>query len=418
MKDWLQSANLNDVLVLDCEASGAIRNKAHPFTPANKLVCVGTLWRGVYCHHWIEHSNEPYGSQLQAIRKLVEAAKLIVAFNAKYDLHWIHRYLPDLFVDRVWDLQLAEFILQAQMVTYPDLDTALFRNGIPGKLDVVKLEFWDKGIDTDQIPKPILLEYTERDVRSEYELFKKQCGQLRGPQRALFDLHCDDLLVLQEMEFNGLRYKTDESLRLGAEVETELVQVKEELNGIVGRTDLNWNSGDHLSAVLYGGTVHLPVREKTERRLKNGTIKHGERWGVLPVIFPSLCKPGKRTECKPTSQWSNNELERINAGRVAEGKKPFERVYETNEAVLKSHVGNKRVSRLIELILKLSGLEKLRGTYYFGIPALIEKQGWEQDTIHGQINQCVAVTGRTASSKPNLQNFDTRLKALFYSRYT
>ncbi len=37
--------------------------------------------------------------------------------------------------------------------------------------------------------------------------------------------------------------------------------------------------------------------------------------------------------------------------------------------------------------------------------------------IYGQLNQCVARTGRLSSSKPNLQNFDGEIKDLFGSRY-
>ena len=42
---------------------------------------------------------------------------------------------------------------------------------------------------------------------------------------------------------------------------------------------------------------------------------------------------------------------------------------------------------------------------------------WETNVLHGQLNQCVARTGRLSSSKPNLQNFDGEIKQLFGSRY-
>jgi len=48
---------------------------------------------------------------------------------------------------------------------------------------------------------------------------------------------------------------------------------------------------------------------------------------------------------------------------------------------------------------------------------LIEEQNWKRNMIYGQLNQCVARTGRLSSSKPNLQNFDGEIKTLFYSRY-
>ena len=56
-------------------------------------------------------------------------------------------------------------------------------------------------------------------------------------------------------------------------------------------------------------------------------------------------------------------------------------------------------------------------TYYKGLPNLINEMNWSFGKIYGQLNQCVAKTGRLASSKPNLQNFDSEIKGLFYSRY-
>ena len=56
-------------------------------------------------------------------------------------------------------------------------------------------------------------------------------------------------------------------------------------------------------------------------------------------------------------------------------------------------------------------------TYYQGLPKLITEMNWEYGKIHGQLNQCVARTGRLSSSKPNLQNFDSEIKNLFGSRY-
>ncbi len=398
---------------MDVEASGALRNKAHPFTPDNKLVWVGCLWDGVYSHYPIEYGLQPYGHHLQAIRKLFEKARLVVGANVKYDLHWLRRYIPELRVDRVWDTQLAEFILSAQMVSYPALADTLVKYGLPDKADTIKLEYWDKGIDTDQVPESVLLERNQLDCELTYEVFKRQHGLLQGNQRVLFDLHCDDLLVLQEMEFNGLKYDVDESLRLGQQVETEIKTVTEELNALVGRSDLNWNSGHHISSVLYGGQVYLPVRERTERQLKDGTTKVGERWGVTRLDFPRLVEPLEGSENKATKGMDDGELERQNAERIRGSKPPLVRVYQTNEDVLRSIRGNKTVDRLIALILKISELEKLRGTYYLGIPQLIQSQGWEDSRIHGQINQCVARTGRTSSSKPNLQNFAGELKTLF-----
>jgi len=79
--------------------------------------------------------------------------------------------------------------------------------------------------------------------------------------------------------------------------------------------------------------------------------------------------------------------------------------------------GSKRAKEVIELLLTRSLLEKRMSTYYKGLVNLIEEQNWKRNMIYGQLNQCVARTGRLSSSKPNLQNFDGEIKTLFYSRY-
>ena len=75
------------------------------------------------------------------------------------------------------------------------------------------------------------------------------------------------------------------------------------------------------------------------------------------------------------------------------------------------------VTTIVDIILKRSGLIKKVSTYYRGLVSLIKDSNWNPGTIHGQLNQCVARTGRLSSSKPNLQNFDGDIKGLFKSRY-
>ena len=73
--------------------------------------------------------------------------------------------------------------------------------------------------------------------------------------------------------------------------------------------------------------------------------------------------------------------------------------------------------KILSILLTRATLEKRRSTYYIGVPALSDTMGWTNNLIHGQLNQCVAKTGRLSSSKPNLQNFDGEIKSLFTTRY-
>lgn len=379
------------ILTVDVEASGA--NKANPFGRSNKLCCVG-LFDGInYSFVDIEHSALPYARGLEQIASAFAQAELIIGFNIKYDLNWIRRYIPNLRIPTVWDCQLCQFILDAQTNSYPSLDSVLAHYGLPLKDDRIKNEYWDQGKSTLEVPVELLREYNEYDCRGTYEVYKRQTKLLQGNQKVLFRLHCDDLLVLQEMEANGLLYNVEESLKLATELEQELSLVYNDLKPFAQGQDVNWNSPKQCSAILYGGTIAFRVRERTEKILKSGDTKVGERWGTLEVVYPRLIDPKEGTELKDGS-------------------------YETNEDALRSLKATGTAKTLIQLILRVSQLDKLRGTYYLGIPNTIRRMDWEPDTIHGNISQCVAKTGRTASSQPNIQNFDPALKPLFYSRYT
>lgn len=382
-------------LVLDTEASTF--QKGNPFSLRNKLMCVGTYTKDLGYRYWdIEHSGLPYqdsiGTLLGNLIGHYHKPDLLIGFNIKFDLHWLRRYIPsDWIIPRVWDCQLAQFILNDQTTPYPSLNECLAQYGLPSKLDVVKTEYWDKGIDTDQVPQQILKEYNQQDCISTYKLYKKQKELLTGQKLRLFELHCADLLVLQEMEFRGLLFNANQSLVEGSKVEIELNECIQQLNNLVGIPDVNWNSPAHISAILYGGHLKVAGKEQVSKVRVDGSIRNYERNCIQQVPIARIVDPLDGTET--THGWS------------------------TAEDTLRSLQSTGKAKQIIDLVLRVSKLDKLIGTYYNGLPELITKMDWELDTLHGQINQCVARTGRTSSSQPNLQNFDPRLKPLIYSGF-
>ena len=86
------------------------------------------------------------------------------------------------------------------------------------------------------------------------------------------------------------------------------------------------------------------------------------------------------------------------------------------EDVLRSLKPSKLAKKLIELILERAKLEKQNGTYLKGLPNKMQVMNWG-DYLHPSYNQCVAVTGRVASSNPNGQNIPPIGKRLCESRF-
>ena len=196
-------------LVLDVETT--ISNKGNPFDQSNRLMMVGLLndkEMGVYD---IEYSVDPYKELLDNIQLAVDAADVLVGFNIKFDLHWLKRYGINFSKKRIWDCQLVEFILRNQSAAYPSLNATAEYYDLGTKLDEVKENYWKNGIDTNEVPKEILADYLKRDVELTEQVMSKQMEELakRPELKRLVSLHNQDLLVLQEMEYNGLKYDYD-----------------------------------------------------------------------------------------------------------------------------------------------------------------------------------------------------------------
>ena len=196
------------VLVIDVEASGA--NKANPFGRSNKLACVGLFDGVTYTYVDIEHSGLPYNTNLELVSQKIKESELLIGHNIKYDIHWLRRYIPNLIIDSVWDTQLFEYMASNQTWIMPSLNDSLIYHGLPGKSDLIATEYWDKGLSTLDIPQPLLKEYNEGDCQGTYLLYQCQIALQRENTKALFQLHCDDLLVLEEMEHNGLIFSEEE----------------------------------------------------------------------------------------------------------------------------------------------------------------------------------------------------------------
>jgi DNA polymerase-1 len=367
-------------LAVDTEAT--TYNKGNPYDVRNHLVCFSyatDLDRGA--RKVVELPTLPH---------LLDVSSIVVGFHFKYDLHWLVKH--GIEVNKpIWDVQVAEFIISHQTHRFPSLNETCEKYGIPTKKDVVKTEYWEKGINTDEIPWPILEEYAEHDAVITLECFKAQLKVMTPAQIMLCKLQCMDLVILREMEGNGMLFDEELCNTRSLELDDQISAIRKHLATIYPHVPINFGSPDHLSAFLYGGTIKEDGKEhigffKTgdkagQPKYKNITIEH-----VLPRLYQPL---------------KGSELQK-------------EGMFSTDEGTLKKLKGKKDV---VEKLLELAKLEKRNGTYYKGLVKLRKEMHWPENRLHGQFNQCVAATGRLSSSKPNLQNFDSSLQDIFISQY-
>lgn len=375
----------NSPIVLDIECTSF--NKGHPYDPRNILLWIGMTDGSDYLLHDIEFSGRPYGETLESIQSRINRASCVVAFAGKIDIAWCRRYGIDFSKIKFLDLQAAEFILSGQTIPMSEnsLDLRLTARGLPNK---VPFDFDREHTEAEW------REYLHQDLHTEYLLFKEIQKDLAKVdprlKRLIFD-DSQDILITQEMEWNGLKYDIEKSRQLGDGILQEIGAIDQQLQAIVPFPWVNWASGDHLSAILFGGVAKYDQREKYTITLKSGAVKEKEHWVSKEYIFPRLVEP----------------LEKV--------KK--EGYFKVDEGTLLKLKAKGQAKEIIDLILKRSKLEKKVGTYYHGIPKLYEEMGWQDGLLHGQLHHVVARTGRLSSSKPNLQNIEDSVRSCIISRF-
>lgn len=367
-----------DVIVSDYESTTS--NKGNPFDTTNKAILLA---------YKIKSNQTKASTDIQgAIREIKDNSTpltVCVYFNAKFDLHW-HRRNGFIPVGIVWCCQLAEFYLGGQRHPFPSLDDTAKRYNLGAKLEV---NF------NEEIPIEYLKEYAIKDVDLTYLVFLKQLERFKENPKlyALFKVACQDLVILEEMEWNGLKYDANICESRAKALRAEMEAIDKELQNVYPGLDINFGSPDQLSIFLYGGVITTINKEPV------GLYKTGLRQGEIHYKnvevehqLPRLIEPLSRSEL---------------------AKKGF---YSTDEGTLRKLKG-RAAKKYIPLFLKRAKLKKLIGTYYEGIPKLAKEMNWEPEYVHGQFNQCVAATGRLSSSRPNMQNFSGQMEDVFVTRF-
>ncbi len=165
-----------------------------------------------------------------------------------------------------------------------------------------------------------------------------------GADRLFVEMEMPLVAVLAEMEWNGILLDLPFFTKMNDMLSTRLAEIEKEVYALVGKP-FNINSTQQLSDVLFG-TLRL---EPPDRRKKTASGHFSTSADVLEEL---------------------------------RGKHP-----------------------VVDLILENRELAKLRSTYVDALPQQIAPFSGR---VHTSFNQTGSVTGRLASSNPNLQNIPTR----------
>jgi len=381
------------IKAVDLETS--IYNKGN-FADTRNYVCfagVGdTIWDIEY------YKDEPYGHKLVEIQQAIDEATLLVFCNAKFDIHHLKNLGITCSHKRIWDCSLVEYMLSGQTMTYPSMNQMADIYSLEQKPDI-KTKYWEEGIQTCDIPYDEIADYLQHhDLPTTLAIYnhqKARCEMQSVQFQRLVSVHNQDTHCLAEMEHNGLFFDEKQCIMSSTELEIEIKKLQQELTDYHDVPEFNTASGDHMSALIYGGVITIP------RKVLVGVYKTGDRvgqdkygWQDFVFNLPTQFKPLAKTELKKAGFW------------------------QTGADILKQLKCRDNAGKhLIKIILSLAKLEKLLGTYYKGLPALREKMNWKGDYLYGNLSQVSVVTGRLSSSKPNLQNISGEMKNIFRSRY-
>lgn len=392
-------------LFLDVETT--THNKGHPFDPRNKLVSY-VYKTGILDASFKYHSDPGFSSDIASSH---QGKVVLVGFNIKFDLHWASSANvvdSDSSSVQIWDCQLAEFVLSGQKDKLLSLDEVLERYGLPLKKGDLVKEYWEVGVQTDEIPVEILKEYNLADVEPLPQVFQYQWDRCTPLQRKLVFLLGEDMKVLMEMERKGIKFDKEGAQRKLDELKGSLEKVEAELQALLPPIQMgkfNWDSGDHLSALLYGGEITFDYATEEESVYKSGDKKgqaYTKRsWKTETVLFPQRFKPLEGTEVKKTK----------------DDPKATTRFFQVDDPTLKQlTTRSKENKHLLTLLMERAKQIKLAEM----LTTLFEKSetmNWQDGCIHPQYNQNIVATGRLSSSGPNMQNQPPAVDEFLVSRY-
>ena len=370
-------------LVIDLETT--IRcpvgnSTGNPMWRGNKVIAFGMqVIGGGYADNYYKSGFE----DLTYLRLTCDEAALVIGHNVKFDLLYVYRDTSNT-LPRIWDTQLAAYLLSGQRHLYASLDelTLEYVGKHALKDDKIKA-YWKSGMDTPDIPKEELLDYLRGDVENTAEIFTAQWAEAEALEiLPLMFTQMDALRATIEMNRNGMRvdwdYVTQQRDHYAGILETARGNVQHLA------PDLDTASPKQLSLYFFGGD------EKYKEKVDDGFYKNG--------------KPKTKTV---------ESIRKIDGRHTPTGELGKSGFYSTDDAVLKQlDISGDRVANQLLIIRECS---KIKDTYYEGLIGL----RFPDNNIYPNLNHCATKTGRLSATNPNLQNQTETgdVKRAYVSRY-
>lgn len=413
-------------VVLDLETTmqyGGYGRDSNPFF--DKILCIGLKYDfvGQNCGYRDGRSKSISDTlKTFALDYLPSGAintkDMIIAHNAKFDLLflWRNDEIQDFFKrgGRIFDTQLAEYIISGQRHKYPALRNIAVNNyGCKERVKHIE------GKKTQDVDIKLLLEDVRNDVLDTEQVVLKQLKVLK--QEGMFNLtlsQMDAVLATTEMEYNGMYINQDILDNNCKDLQQQLTKNQQDLESTIKKCwpdNLTFNSDSpaQVAKLFFGGTLKSKVSQVLLDELGN------------PIKY----KTGKN---KGQDKTKNVNIDLVIVGM---GEKPHKDwltpggSISTNDKVLSALARkDNEAGQLAKSILEIRYINKQINTYYTGFKSLLYPF---DGCLRGQLSHCGyetkeevrggTNTGRLSSAKPNLQNIPragtSKVKEHFTSRY-
>ncbi len=245
-----------------------------------------------------------------------------------------------------FDTMLAEWLCEPASRNLGLKNLAWHRLGVEMTEIVELIGKGKKQVTMDQVPVAQAAPYAAADVDMTLRLIPQLKAELRekNAEALLTDLEMPLIPVLAQMEMHGIRLDTEHLSRMSAELDKQLRKIEQSIYRAVGE-EFNLNSPVQLSRALFQ-TLQL---EPPDRSRKTSTGSYSTSAEILEMM----------REQHP----------------------------------------------VVASILDYRELSKLKSTYVDALPQQVNPA---TGRVHTSYNQAGSVTGRLASTDPNLQNIPIR----------
>ncbi len=370
---------------------------AHPMWPENHPVWMGTKLDDGDTHvvgPFVDIKGE-FESPLVSLK--IDGPLLLIGQNIKFDILYLLKEcvitVEQLASVKIWDTQLAEYLLSGQHSTYASLDDLAVKYGGTVKSGAMK-DYWDKGIPTELIPPSEIIPYLEGDVENTYLVYTKQLQKVKEyGMMPLVESQMNALKATTIIEYNGMfvdmEYINSRKKDLGESL-SELERAHYAAAIMCVPSDhYIWASPKAVSMLFFGGDV------KEVRKEKVGVYKNGK---------------DKFKNVEYTVHHNGLRLMPEHYGAT-----PNKLGYYTVDDTVLKNIAKTLINPLAEQILQLREWSKQKETYYENMSKLVFPDSY----LHPSLVHCATKTGRLSCNKPNIQNQTTEggIKNAYVSRW-